>query len=209
VEVCVRLAPEGSRFFIGLDLGQRRDPSAQAVVERYGIPIGERDPVTYELRYARQYRVRRLDRTALGTAYPDVVERVRRLTRSEALAGRCTVAMDATGLGAPVLDLLKRAGLGCTVDAVVITGGEREHCVNGVWHVPKADLVAGLRVMLEKKELRMEKRLAGSEALVKELAGFGTRTGEHDDLAIALALACWRARRRVEGIWGTRSLGLV
>ena len=82
--------------------------------------------------------------------------------------------------------------------------------MNGVWHVPKADLVAGLRVMMEKKELRMERRLAGSEALVKELAGFGARgSGEHDDLAIALALACWRVRRLVPGIWGTRSLGLT
>src|SRR5579872_1666399 len=73
----------GSWFFIGLDLGQRRDPSAQAVVERYGIPIEGRDPVTYEPRFVRQYRVRRLERAALGTAYPDVVERVRRLTQSE------------------------------------------------------------------------------------------------------------------------------
>jgi hypothetical protein len=188
------LAPEGSWFFIGLDLGQRRDPSAQAVVGRYGIPIGGRDPVTYEPRYARQYRVRRLDRTALGTAYPDVVEWVRRLTRSEALAGRCTVAMDATGLRAPVLDLLKRAGLGCAVDAVVITGGER--CVNGVWHVPKADLVAGLRVMLEKKELRMEKRLAGSEAGCRDVgdAEFGTLEagGGRWPVCIRMAALCWR-----------------
>ncbi len=79
------------------------------------------------------------------------------------------------------------------MDAVILTGGERERCVNGEWHVPKADLVAGLRVMLEKKELRIEKRLAGSEALMKELAGFGARgSGVHDDLAIALALAGWR-----------------
>ena len=76
--------------------------------------------------------------------------------------------------------------------------------------MPKADLVMGLRMMLEKNELWVEKKLAGAEALAKELASFGARRpGEHDDLAMALALACWRARRRVEGIWGTRSLGLV
>ena len=195
--------------YIGLDLGQRRNPSALAMVERSGVALG-RDAVTYEPRFARQYDIRRLERAALGTPYPDVVERIRVLTRSAALAGRCTLAMDATGLGAPVLDMLKRAGLGCSIDAVILTPGGRECCVKGVWHVPKSDLVAGLRVMLEKKELRMEKRLAGADALVKELASFGARgSGEHDDLAIALALACWRARRRTPGVWGTRSLGLV
>jgi len=194
---------------VGLDLGQSRDFSALAVVERFEIALGGRDAVTYETRMAWRYRVRRLERAPLGTPYPDVVERVRALMRGEALAGRCTLAMDATGVGAPVLDLLRRAGLGCGIDPVILTGGERERCVGGVWRVPKADLVMGLRVMLEKNELWVEKGLAGAEALRKELASFGSRRpGEHDDLAIALTLACWRARRKVEGIWGTRSLGL-
>ena len=35
-----------------------------------------------------------------------------------------------------------------------------------------------------------------------------SREGEHDDLVISTALACWRARRKELGIWGTRSLGL-
>src|SRR6266702_4147009 len=29
-----------------------------------------------------------------------------------------------------------------------------------------------------------------------------SREGEHDDLVIATALACWRARRKVPGFWG-------
>ena len=155
-----------------MDLGQRRNPSALAIVERYRVALG-RDAVTFEPRFAQQYEIRRLERAALGTPYPDVVDRIRVLTRSATLAGRCTLAMDATGLGAPVLDMMKRAGLGCSIDAVILTpvdpGTTHE------WHVPKTDLVAGLRVMLEKKELRMENRPAGADALVKELASFGAR----------------------------------
>ncbi len=35
-----------------------------------------------------------------------------------------------------------------------------------------------------------------------------SREGEHDDLVIATALACWRASRREPAFFGTRSLGL-
>ena len=35
-----------------------------------------------------------------------------------------------------------------------------------------------------------------------------SREGEHDDLVIATALACWRAQRKEPGFYGTRSLGL-
>jgi hypothetical protein len=36
------------------------------------------------------------------------------------------VVVDATGVGAPVVDLLKQAGLGCQVIPVVITGADME-----------------------------------------------------------------------------------
>src|SRR5437867_9477535 len=137
------------QFFMGLDLGQRCDHSALVVVERAELFLDEMDWVTYERRRARRYRVRFLERLPLGTPYPDVVERVRRVVRSKGLAGRCTLALDATGVGAPVLDMLRRANLGCGIEPVVLTGGERESHGGGGWHVPKRDLITGLRVMLE------------------------------------------------------------
>jgi hypothetical protein len=196
-----------AQYFAGLDLGQSRDYSALAVVERTEILLDERDGVTYERRAARRFRVRLLERGALGTPYPDVVERVRGVMAVKALAGRCTLVMDATGVGAPVLDLLRRADLGCAVEPVILTGGERGSRSGGVWRVPKRDLVTGLLVMLEKRELAISRRVAGAEALAKELASFGARrSGEHDDLVMALALGCWRARWRRGEVWGTRSL---
>src|ERR1700728_1953731 len=121
-------------FYLGLDLGQRRDPSAIAVVEK-----------------ARVMRVRHLERFRLGTLYPNVVERVREITQHRELAGNCALAIDGTGVGAPVVDMLRAARLGCDIAAVTITGGDREHQNS----VPKRDLMAGVQVLLERDELKL------------------------------------------------------
>src|SRR5262245_28275449 len=135
-------------YFVGLDLGQRRDPSALVVVERAEVFLGL-DRVTYERRRGLGFRVAFLERMRLGTAYPDVVERVRQIVRRPELAGRCSLSMDATGVGMPVLDMLRKAKLGCPIAPVVLTGGERESHAGGFWYVPKRDLIEGLQVMLE------------------------------------------------------------
>lgn len=194
--------------YVGLDLGQRRDHSAIAVVERWDQGRG------YGSFEMNRLEVRHLERVALGTPYLQVVERVRRLAGNPKLAGQVMVVVDSTGLGAPVVELLKGARLGCEVVAVTITGGERATQTGGVWNVPKADLVAGLQVLLERGQLKIARRLKDSYALVKELldmkavkaAGASGRVrygadgaGEHDDLVIALALGCWRAQRRGNG----------
>ena len=75
--------------------------------------------------------------------------------------------------------------------------------------------------MLEKRELALPANLGATRMLTKELqdfqermtgrggATFGAwREAQHDDLVIATALACWRARWKTIGFWGTRSLGL-
>jgi len=213
---------EATWYFVGLDLGQSRDHSALAVVERADLALDEIDHVTYARLMERRYRIRFLERVALGTPYPNVVERVREVVRAKPLAARCTLVVDATGVGAPVVDLLQRAQLGCGIEAVILTGGERESSVEGVRCVPKQDLLGGLRVMLEKRELGIPLKYGPSRLLVKEMVemetwmgerggrSFGSRReGAHDDLVMASALACWRARRRDSpGMWGTKSLGL-
>jgi hypothetical protein len=200
-------------FFLGLDLGQRRDHTAVAVVERverhplYAGPKGER------------LVVRHLQRAPLGTGYPAVVEAVREAVWSEELRGRCALAVDATGLGAPVVDMLRAAGLGCDISAVTITSGERESQQGMNFSVPKRDLMAGLQLKLDEGELRIARGIEGVGALVKELMnvrmsarGMGRvrvgadGTGEHDDLVVALALAVWRARPRATVRFGDRRL---
>ena len=217
-----RVLAEAVSYFVGLDLGQSQDHSALAVVERADLILDEIDHVTYERLKERLYRVRFLERVALGTPYPNVVERVRAVVRAKPLVGQCTLVMDATGVGAPVVDMLRLAQLGCRIEPVILTGGEWESGAEGVWCVPKQNLVAGLRLMLENRELGLPLMYGPSQLLVKEMTEMETwmgerggrcfgsrREGAHDDLVMASALACWRARRReLPGVWGTRSLGL-
>ena len=180
-------------FFVGVDLGQARDHSAIAVVEKAG----------------KQRLVRSIVRVPLGTPYPAVIERVRRTVQHPRLWGNCCVAVDATGVGAPVVESMRSAELGCTIWAVTITGGEQARSGQGLrWSVPKRDPVAGVQVLLERGDLRIAKALPDALSLLQELRDMQvqvtrtgrTRTGaeaagEHDDLVIALALACWRAGR--------------
>jgi hypothetical protein len=143
------LRPQSS-YFLGVDLGQDHDPAALAVVEQPRMIHAWMAP--YDVRMG----VRYLERLPLGTPYPEVARRV------EALAwklGQCDVAVDATGLGKPVADMLREMQLPGELAAVKITSGERENRSGGVWHVPKRDLIGGLQMLLEKRELRIAKGL--------------------------------------------------
>ena len=87
-----------ARFFVGLDLGQAHDPSALAVLERKEL-TGEWDAVMYAYRKMAAMQLRYLERIPLGTPYPEVVERVREVTRSGELSKQCYLMVDATGTG--------------------------------------------------------------------------------------------------------------
>ncbi len=181
-------------FYLGLDLGQRRDHSAIAIIEKIETrrPWGESVFVALHLRHA--------ERVPLGTPYPKVVERVRTIVNVPELLGNCHLTIDATGVGAPVIDLIRSANLGCQFTPVNITGGDKASLVGGIHNVPKVDLWAGLNIVLERQELRISKHFPASGAVARELAGISANTrqarpGEKDDLAIAIALAVWKARR--------------
>ena len=112
-------------YFVGVDLGQSRDFTAIAVVER-AEKTGAWDPVGYAWRKVVALELRYLERMALGTPYPEVVERVAQVTRSGELDGRCHLAVDGTGVGRPVVDLLRRARPNCVLLPAMITSGDRE-----------------------------------------------------------------------------------
>lgn len=202
-------------FYIGLDLGQRRDHSAIAVVQKIERlrPYG---PSEFH-----RLLVRHLERVPLGTPYTAVVALIREIVQHPDLRGQCALVVDGTGVGAPVVDGLRAAWLGCELCAVTITGGDHEHGRDGAWSVPKRDLIAGVQILLERGELRIAKGLLEAGSLVRELldmritmAGNGRVRlgadgfGEHDDLVIAVALSCWRARRTQIGLGTSRLAGI-
>jgi hypothetical protein len=197
--------------FVGVDLGQAKDFTAIAAVERAEV-TGAWDAQTYARRKSVSLRLRYLERLALGTPYPGVVERVVGLTRSSELAGHCHLVVDARGVGRPVVDLLRRAGPGCQMMPATITGGDAESREGGYYRVPKRDVIVGLQVLLQSGELKIAGRLRYGAALVSEMAemrvkvsGAGReqygawREGTHDDLVFAVALACWGARKIYPG----------
>ncbi len=186
-------------YFLGLDLGQRMDRSAVALVRPVEVMEGGFDWVHWMQPRVSRWDVEHLQRLRLGTSYMAVVAAVREMTRRPELMGRCTVVADATGPGLPVVEMLRAADLGATVVPVMITGGATPHYTGGVWHVPRRDLIVHLRGMLERGEVRIAKESREGGQLIEEMAnvrweGRGRSAG-HDDLAFALALACWRAAR--------------
>ncbi len=125
-----------------------------------------------------------------------------------ALAGKATLVVDATGVGSPVVEMLRRAGLRATIMPVVITSGGAPHLTQGNYHVPRTELLSGLELLFEqnrldiaaslplwpvlKEELSALRRIASPDGRYRLVtAGAGT----HDDLAVATALACWAARK--------------
>jgi hypothetical protein len=194
------------RYYIGLDLGQAQDHSAIAVVERAEVLHPDRDPLTWSFRFDSRFHLRHAERIELGSPYPEVVEHVKQLSRRFPLEPKnVTIVVDATGVGAPVVDLLRRGGLGCPVVPVVITGGDMETSDGVRYRVPKRDLMAGLQVAMQKRRLVAAQGLRSLPALLEELRSMQVKISEggterisgrrHDDLVLALSLAWWRASR--------------
>src|ERR1044071_5051909 len=110
-----------SRFFVGVDLGQVRDPTAIAVLEASDVLL-----------------VRYLERIPLATPYAGVVEQVRKVSCAKALDGRWRVVVDAPGVGRPVVEMLQSVKLGGALVPVLVTGGRAESSLDGYHKVPKS-----------------------------------------------------------------------
>jgi len=148
--------------------------------------------------------VRHLERFPLGTSYPDIVRRVTGLLATAPLADAAvTLVVDATGVGSPVVDLLHEAGL-APIATTITAGSSALFDGNGAVTVPKRDLVSAMAVLLESRRLKIAEGLPEAATLVKELQEFkrritpagheqmaSWRESVHDDLVLAVALACW------------------
>ncbi len=199
-----------THYYLGLDLGQRKDYTAIAVVEREEPVLFRFDYVRWlrqEEKLAPKFAVRYLERVALGTSYVSIVGRVRDMVRTPELRARCTVVVDGTGVGGAVVDLLRESDMDCELVAVQITGGGKARSERGVWNVPKRDLIGVVQVLFEQRRLMFAEGMPRVKTVVDELMAMRVRVtndgneqygawreGAHDDLALAMALACWRAK---------------
>jgi hypothetical protein len=186
------------QFFIGLDLGQAQDYTAISIVEVIPEKKGENVIKNFQIRY--------LHRFPLGTPYPDIVGSVKKIVDS---LDRGEIVVDATGVGRPVVDLLKKEGIHPT--EVLIHGGDSTTNTGSLWRVPKRDLVCTLTVAFQTGRLKIASALPEAKTLIDELLNFKVkinlktahdsyeawREGQHDDLVLSVALACWAGNNNI------------
>jgi hypothetical protein len=88
---------------------------------------------------------------------------------------------------------------------VQITDGTAESREGLSCSVPKLILISRVQALLHQGQLKIKRSLPEAKVLVRELQDFrveytatgnltfNARSGRHDDLVLALAIACWRA----------------
>jgi hypothetical protein len=188
--------PENVEYILGLDLGKSRDYTALTVLEMYGEPPEAR------------FNCRHLQRFKLGTSYPDIVASVREICLREPLrSSKPRLAIDQTGVGAAVVDMFKQGKINADLKPVLIHGGDHAANEDGVWRVPKRELVGMTQVVLQTGRLKIASELPEVSILQIELQNFQVsisesgfdsyeaRTGKHDDLVLSLAIALWIGNR--------------
>jgi hypothetical protein len=191
-----------SSYVVGVDVGQRVDPTAIVALETWRPA-----PAFVDDRPSLQHRIVWMARLPLGTFYQDIVEQVARVAEAARERGQTTIVLDATGVGRPVVDML-RARTGIALRNITFTAGEKA-VQDGPfdWHVPKTELVTALAVVLESYRILPADDCPLVADLQAELSTFDRRisgsghttydasSGNHDDLVAAAALACWWAER--------------
>jgi len=191
-------------YLIGVDLGQSHDYTAISIIRREKIL----DRIHNGVKRYRQYDLAFLSRCALGTPYPAIIDRLKDLKSK--LDGYSVLVVDGTGVGAPVVDMLRKEKLKPV--PIVIHGGQAVHTERGSHHVPKRDLVSTLQVLFQTGRFRIAAGLKLGKIFEQELQNFRAKiniaTGhdsyeawrkdsENDDTVLSAAIACWVGEKRM------------
>lgn len=195
-------------FIFGLDLGQSSDPTALAALRQ----ITHATDGTFLP--SPEYHVVNLHRWKLGTPYPDMVTDVATMLDRPEFRGY-RLAVDYTGVGRPVVDMFRRhLNMPVRIVPISITAGERWTWDKATmaYHVPKRELVSVLQVLLQKERLKIARTIPDAAVMAKELQNFKVkitasanetfgawRDGQHDDIVLAVAMACWLGERTGAG----------
>lgn len=184
---------------IGMDIGQKHDPTAIVVAE-----VRER-PVPLPIARETHYRIQRLERLDLGTAYPLVVAHLVKLlralhdrevalrakeyaARTNRLDIRATrlpvdIFIDATGVGTPVVDMVAEAlraqpaSERASVHALWFNHGDRYDTSTGM--LGKGYLVSRLQVLLQQRLMELPNASPDAEQMLRELQDYEIRVNEH------------------------------
>ena len=175
-------------FIIGADFGQSYEYTAFAVLE-------ETPEYHFQVRHLERHRQK---------SYPALIERLKEIVGR--LPEPVYLVVDVTGVGRPVLESIREARIkSSSIYAITITGGDSVIQESLEYKVPKRDLVSTVALFLQHETLKIAKGLRDAPTLERELRNFRAkvsisaapdtceawRDGDHDDLVLAVAIACW------------------
>jgi len=182
-------------LLIGVKVGQKHEPSAVCVAENSRRLVGTREEY--------HFRVHFLERISAGSPFPAVADRVGEIVE------RCDqrsrepkrLFLDATGLGNPILALIRARVESASVLPVYFNHGDRRKADWKEVKLGKAFLVARLQMLLQTGRLHLPPTQE-AEALTAELLDYNIKiqpdandhygvfsVGTRDELVTALGLA--------------------
>jgi hypothetical protein len=208
---------------LGIDLAQARDRTALIALDSYRVEpdvsleeINAMNSVRDALHRRRlrtpkrqlHHEIVHIQRFKAGMTYPAQVSAI--ITAADALSTEevAHIVIDATGVGRPVVDMLRQECTTYPLTAVTITGGTEQTRSGRNVSVPKADLVGLIETVISQQRLHAVPGLPQSDDLDKELRAFGYELGPtgkpryegkgaHDDLVTGLSLALWGSEKGV------------
>ena len=203
---------------LSVDLGTQQDPTAFSLLSRVqkfkprvGLP-GTPQFMEEDRELINEIQLRFLERPPIKTTYPEIIERTKQILNNPQLAGDCFLVVDATGVGLPVLQMMREQGLAPI--GIVITGGNNVSSTSNGFNVPKRDIVISLQTALQSGRLKIAKDIPLAKELINEAKNFKvkiTKSGNdtyeawresiHDDIIMSVAQGVWYFNK----IYGTQS----
>lgn len=199
--------PDGHdvEHILGLDLGKASDPSALTVT-RGATPWKTGRSWSGKKYGETQYAVVYIHRFDLQTPYPEVVRRTVDVKEAPETGEDPPLVMDATGIGAPVVDRFHEEGL--RPRQIFFTSGNEVNADYSArrYGVPKQDLATTVQALLQEGRLTIAEEIDDARILVREMKRFrvkwsdaGHARFEHaaesdtDDILLSVACALWYA----------------
>ncbi|MGV8123504.1 MAG: hypothetical protein AB2L14_27440 [Candidatus Xenobiia bacterium LiM19] len=198
-----------TEYICGVSLGAHNQNTALVILER----ITELDNQGYE-KTATVYHLRKAERFLPGTLYPVIAESLAAVyTKMRENNGSRTMAVDKTGVGGAVIELMEQQKIHFDAQVTITNGNtvsKEEHKNN--WFVPKRDLVSVLQVLLQSGRLKIAEGIPDVAIISQELQNFkidgvklkpdansfeeSWREKDNDDYVFAAAVAAWSGETR-------------
>jgi hypothetical protein len=181
-------------FVVGLSLGQQRDQTAIAVIE-------ETDGNRFEVGHFERWR---------AESIPELVASLEAflpaLPRKDKLSS-VSLAIDATEIGRPVVEMIRHAKTRANVYSIAVTGGDSDSREGWQIWLPERNLLSNLTLLLQTGKLTIVRDLPLASSLKKDFEGLRAKAStiaedsradwrrDQDGLVVAVSLAAWIAEK--------------